>query len=68
MTPTIEPLLLYRCPVAESIIRIARIKSHRARVLAQDEAIQLHETALIEKEIQLTSILRLKDAEITALQ
>ena len=37
-------------------------------VPAQSEAIQLCETALAERETQLTSILRLEDVEITAVQ
>jgi hypothetical protein len=48
--------------------RIVKIKSHRAVVPAQGEAIQLCETAFTEMETQLTSILRLEDAEITAIQ
>lgn len=56
------------CSIADNTIRIARIKTHRAVVSAREEAVQSRETALTEKETQLASLLKLKDAEIAALQ
>jgi len=54
--------------IAENVVRIVRIKTHRAAVAVREEAVQSRETALTEKETQLASLLQLKDAEIAALQ
>lgn len=56
------------CSIAESATRIAKIKTHRTAVTAREEAVHSRETAITEKETQLASLLKLKDAEITALQ